>query len=114
VSLIDGNSGSVDRRAFVSRTGHRLEMVESAAGAQGIVLRTGDGRLAVGLDQKKTEITLHSDGSVTVTATGDVTVASKTGTLRLEGREVQLKGQTGVTVDGGAKCSISALQVTIN
>jgi len=114
VTLIDANSGSVDRRAFVSRTGHRLEMVESATGAQGIVLRTGDGKVAVGLDQKKTEITLHSDGSVTVTATGDVTVASKTGTLKLEGREVQLKGQTGVTVDGGAKCSISALQVTIN
>jgi hypothetical protein len=89
-------------------------MVESASGAQGIVLRTGNGKLALGLDQKKTEITLHSDGSVSITATGDVTVESSTGTLRLEGREVQLKGKTGVTVDGGAKCSISALQVTIN
>jgi phage protein D len=114
VTLIDANSGSVDRRAFVSRTGHRLEMVESASGAQGIVLRTGNDKLSLGLDEKKTEITLHSDGSVSITATGDVTVESSTGTLRLEGREVQLKGKTGVTVDGGAKCSISALQVTIN
>jgi phage protein D len=114
VTLIDGNSGSVDRRAFVSRTGHRLEMVESASGAQGIVLRTGDGKSSLGLDQKQTEITLHSDGSVTVSATGDVTVQSSTGTLLLEGQQVQLKGKTGVTVDGGAKCSISALQVTIN
>jgi phage protein D len=114
VALIDANSGSVDRRAFVSRTGHRLEMQETAAGANGIVLRTGNGKLTVALDQQKTEITLHSDGSVTIDARGDLTVTSSTGTLRLEGREVQVKGKTGVTVDGGAQCSISAAMVKIN
>jgi phage protein D len=114
VALIDGNSGSVDRRAFVSRTGHRVEMVESASGDNGIVLRTGNGKLSVGLDQKQTQITLHSDGSVTIDAQGDLTVKSATGTLLLEGQEVQVKGRTGVTVDGGAQCSISAIQVKIN
>jgi uncharacterized protein involved in type VI secretion and phage assembly len=114
VALIDGNSGSVDRRAFVSRTGHRLEMVESASGDNGIVLRTGNKKLSLGLDQKQTQITLHSDGSVTIDAQGDVTVSSATGTLSLEGQEVQVKGRTGVTIDGGAQCKISAIQVKIN
>jgi phage protein D len=114
VTLIDGNSGAVNRRAFVSRTGHRLEMVESAAGAQGIVLRTGDGKLTLDLDQRATQVTVHSDGTVTIESQGDVSVKATTGTLRLEGQDVQIKGRTGVTVDGGASCSISALQVKIN
>jgi phage protein D len=114
VDVIDGNSGSVDRRAFVSRTGHRLEMIETASGAQGIVLATGDGKLKLGLDQRQTEITLHSDGAVTIDARGDVTVKTATGSLHLEGQDVQIKGHTGVTVDGGTSCSISALQVKIN
>jgi uncharacterized protein involved in type VI secretion and phage assembly len=114
VPLIDGNSGSVDRRAFVSRTGHRIELVETARADNGILLRTGDGKVAVTLDQKKTEITLHSDGSVTVDADGDVSITSSRGTLRLEGQEVQVAGKTGVTVDGGAQCTISAGMVKIN
>jgi phage protein D len=114
VALVDGNAGTVDRRAFVSRTGHRLEMVESASGAQGILLRTGDGKLALQLDQKGTKVTLHSDGTVLIEAQGDLTVKTGTGTLSLQGQQVQIKGQTGVTVDGGTNCSISALQVKIN
>jgi phage protein D/phage baseplate assembly protein gpV len=114
VALIDGNSGAVDRRAFVSRTGHRLEMVEAAAGDNGVVLRTGDGKHALQLDQRGTKVTLHSDGTVTIEADGDVTVRAGTGTLRLEGQDVQITGRTGVTVDGGAQCRISALQVRIN
>jgi uncharacterized protein involved in type VI secretion and phage assembly len=114
VTLVDSNAGTVDRRAFVSRTGHRLEMVESASGAQGIVLQTGDGKLALQLDQKGTKVTLHSDGTVSIEAQGDLTVKTGTGTLSLQGQQVQIKGQTGVTVDGGTNCSISALQVKIN
>jgi hypothetical protein len=78
------------------------------------VLRTGDGKHALQLDQRGTKVTLHSDGTVTIEADGDVTVRAGTGTLRLEGQDVQITGRTGVTVDGGAQCRISALQVRIN
>jgi uncharacterized protein involved in type VI secretion and phage assembly len=114
VTLVDANAGTVDRRAFVSRTGHRLEMVETAAAASGIVLRTGDGKQTVQLDQQGTQVIVHSDGTVTIDARGDVTVRASTGTLTLEGQAVQIKGRTGVTVDGGTTCSISAIQVKIN
>jgi phage baseplate assembly protein gpV len=121
VALVDGNAGTVDRRAFVSRTGHRLEMVESASGDQGILLRTGDKKLSLQLDQKGTKVTLHSDGTVSIEAQGDITVKTDSGTITLQGQkvslqgqQVQIQGQTGVTVDGGTQCSISALQVKIN
>jgi uncharacterized protein involved in type VI secretion and phage assembly len=130
VTLIDDNSGTVDRRAFVSRTGHRLEMVESASGDQGIVLRTGDKKLSLQLDQKGTKVTLHSDGTVSIEAKGDITVKTDSGNVTVtadggnvslkgqkvsvEGQQVEIKGQTGVTVDGGTQASISALQVKIN
>jgi uncharacterized protein involved in type VI secretion and phage assembly len=101
VELVDASSGAIDRRAFVSRTGHALEMLEAASGAQGIKIRTGDGKLFLDLDQKQTKITVHSDGTVTVEAKKGVTVDAGTGSLRLVGQDVAIEAKTGVKVDGG-------------
>ena len=50
VDTVDSGSGAVNRRAFVSRTGHRLEFLETAGGATGIQLVTGDDKFkAAGL-----------------------------------------------------------------
>lgn len=129
VELIDSSSGAIDRRAFVSRTGHALEMFETASGAHGIKIRTGDGKLILDLDQKKTTITVHSDGTVTVEARNGVTVDAGTGSLRLTGQDVSITAKTGVSVQGktvsvngsastevkgGASCSIQAGIVRIN
>ncbi len=102
VPLIDSSSGAVDRRAFVSRTGHKLEMVEAAAGAQGIRLHTGDGKVTLDLDQKDTRVVVHSDGTVTVEARNGVTVDAGTGSLKLQGKDVTISGKAGVKVEGGA------------
>ena len=102
VPLIDANSGAVDRRGFVSRTGHRVDMVEKDGGASGIRIRTGDGRLTLDLDQQQTTITVHSDGTVTVEAKRGVTVDAGTGTLALTGQDVKITAKSGVSVDGGA------------
>lgn len=102
VPLIDGNSGAVNRRAFVSRTGHRIEMLEAASGAQGIRIGTGDGKLTVDLDQTKTRVTVHSDGAVTIEARQGVTVDAGTGTLTLSGNDITLSAKAGVKIDGGA------------
>jgi uncharacterized protein involved in type VI secretion and phage assembly len=98
VELVDATSGAIDRRAFVSRTGHALEMVETASGAHGIKIRTGDGKLTFDLDQKKTTITVHSDGAVTVEARNGVTVDAGAGSLRLAGKDVTITGETEVTI----------------
>jgi uncharacterized protein involved in type VI secretion and phage assembly len=129
VALIDSSSGAIDRRAFVSRTGHALEMLETAAGAQGVKIHTGDGKLTIDLDQKKTKITVHSDGTVTVEARNGVTVDAGTGSLRLAGQDVTIAAKTRVKIQGttvsvngsastevkgGATCSIQAPMVRIN
>ncbi|MGH3889097.1 MAG: VgrG-related protein [Pseudonocardiaceae bacterium] len=101
VELVDSSTGAIDRRAFVSRTGHALEMLETASGAQGVKIRTGDGKLTLDLDQKKTKITVHSDGTVTVEARNGVTVDAGTGSLRLAGQDVTIEAKTGVKMDGG-------------
>jgi uncharacterized protein involved in type VI secretion and phage assembly len=102
VPLIDENSGEVNHRSFVSRTGHTLAFVEAAAGANAIRIRSGDGKLTLDLDQQQTTITVKSDGTVTVTAKNGVTVDSGTGTLNLTGKDVKISAKSGVKVDGGA------------
>lgn len=100
--LVDRLSGAVNRRSIVSRTGHRLEFREAAAGAQGVHLATGDGKLTVDLDRKATTISVHSDGTVSIAARNGVTIDAGTGTLRLTGNDIVMGAETGVTIDGGA------------
>lgn len=117
------SSGSIDRRAFVSRTGHALEMTETASGAQAVKLKTGDGKLLLHLDQKQTKITVHSDGTITIEAPKGVTVDAGTGSLKLTGQDVAITARAGVKMDGGAgevkvssstKVSVEGAQVSVN
>lgn len=101
IPLVDANSGSVNRRGFVSRTGHRFEMREEAGGPRGVRLRTGDGALTLDLDEQQTAVTVHSDGTVTVAAKRGVTVDAGSGTLTLTGQDVAISARSGVTLDGG-------------
>jgi uncharacterized protein involved in type VI secretion and phage assembly len=114
VDLIDGNSGEVNRRGFVSRTGHRVDLVEKSGGASGVRIRTGDGSLTLDLDQQKTTVTVNSDGTVSIKAQQGVTVDSGMGSLTLTGMDVKISGKTGVSINGGANCSINAAIVRIN
>lgn len=102
VPLVDPTSGAVNRRAFVSRTGHRMEMLEAATGPQGVRILTGDGKLTVDLDQTQTRITVRSDGTVTVEAKQGVVVDAGTGSLKLSGNDITLSAKAGVKLDGGA------------
>ncbi len=123
VPLVDKASGEVNRRAIVSRTGHRIELLESATGAQGVQVLTGDGKLTLDLDQKQTKITVHSDGTVAIEARNGVTIDAGTGSLKLSGMDIALAAKTGIKVDGGAgdvkltsstTCTIQAGLVRIN
>lgn len=100
--LVDRTSGAVNRRSIVSRTGHRVEFREQAAGAQGVHVATGDQKLTLDLDQQQTTITVHSDGTVTISARNGVTVDAGTGTLKLTGNDISLGAKSGITLDGGA------------
>ncbi|MBN1174411.1 MAG: VgrG-related protein [Micromonosporaceae bacterium] len=87
-ALVDGGNGAITVRAFVSRTGHRIEMVEDG----GILIRTGDGKLSVRLDQTK--------GTVEVKGSDGITVDAGSGTLTLKGAQVAMSASGDVTVRG--------------
>ncbi|MGH4023460.1 MAG: VgrG-related protein [Pseudonocardiaceae bacterium] len=98
--IIDGNSGQVAARRLVSRTGHRLELVETATADNVVRLITGDDKHSLELDKKGTKITVKSDGTVLIEGSRGITIDAKTGPLELKGANVSLKGTAGVKVEG--------------
>ena len=98
--VVDGNSGQVNARRLVSRTGHVLELVESSTGRDGVRLATGDGACVLTLDKQATQITVHSDGTVRIAGSRGVTVDAGSGALELTGTDVKITATSGVTVSG--------------
>ncbi|MEU4895070.1 VgrG-related protein [Streptomyces sp. NPDC044780] len=136
VPLVDGTSGKVNRRSVVSRSGHRVELLDAKApGPSGLRLMTGDERLQVRLDDRRNriELTVYSGrgralGSVVLDKDG-ITLDAKEGTVkvrggtvdlgatnavRIGGRTVRVAGQSEVTVDGGLLGVLKAALIRIN
>jgi uncharacterized protein involved in type VI secretion and phage assembly len=107
VDPVDSGSGQVNGRFFVSRTGHRLDLTESANGANEVKLATGDGKHLFTLDQKGTKVTLHSDGSITIEAKNGITVDAGNGTLEMKGQKVAISSKSDVTIDANAKLALT-------
>ncbi|MDH6577881.1 VgrG-related protein [Kitasatospora sp. MAP5-34] len=121
LDLVDDATGKLNRRSLASRSGHRIELLDAAAGPAGVRLRTHEDKLSVHLDQQNTVITVHSDGKVTVTATEEVTVTGRgitldagSGALTLTGESVSVSGKSGLSLDGGPECSVKGGIVKIN
>lgn len=101
---VDGASGEISLRAFVSRTGHRIELVEN----DGILIASGDGKLSVRLDKKKGTIEIKSSSGITVDAgTGKLDFKGNGATVDAGSGPLELKGQK-VTVSGMSEAELSA------
>lgn len=101
VDLLDSGSGAINRRSWVSRRGHRIDLLDQDGRAEGVAAATADGAVRVLLDGVGTAVTVHSDGTVTVRGGKGVVVDAGTGTLDLRGDRVTVTARSGVTVDGG-------------
>lgn len=107
--LVDPTTGAVNRRAFASKSGNQLELLDAANGPQGVRLRTGDGKLTIDLDRRGTAVVINSDGSVTIEAKEQVSVKAAKGValdagrgaLELTGDSVTVTSRSGVALDGG-------------
>jgi uncharacterized protein involved in type VI secretion and phage assembly len=130
-ALVDGASGVVNRRAAAFHGGDQVELLDTAAGPQGIRLTTGDGKLRVHLDRRGTTVVVHSDGTVeinaaqqvTITAGRGVTVDAGQGPLAMTGESVQVTARRGIRMDGGngqvavvtgGALEVKGNQVTVN
>jgi phage protein D len=109
VPLIDKTSGKVNRRSVVSRSGHRVELLDARApGPSGLRLVTGDERLEVRLDDRRDRIELTVNAgrgrpltSVVLDGTG-ITLDARQGNVTVKGRQVDIEGTTGVRIDGAS------------
>lgn len=106
---VDGGSGEIAVRGFVSRAGHRMEFVET----DGIIIATGDGKLVVKLDKKNQMIELTSAKGVTIKADNGVRVDSGTGPLELRGQSVQIKSNTDVQIKGSTGVKVEGTTVSV-
>uniref|UniRef100_A0AAU3HYV1 VgrG-related protein n=1 Tax=Streptomyces sp. NBC_01393 TaxID=2903851 RepID=A0AAU3HYV1_9ACTN len=137
VPLIDKATGKVNRRSFVSRSGHRMELLDARApGQSGLRLVSGDERLEVSLDQRRgrieltvyagkgrqplTSVLLDKKGITLDAGRGDVSISGgnvdiqgRVG-VKIGGRTVSVTGSSDVTVDGGLLGVLKAKLIRIN
>ncbi|MFF9815232.1 VgrG-related protein [Streptomyces sp. NPDC014006] len=137
VPLVDGTSGRVNRRSLVSRSGHRVELLDARApGPSGVRLRSADERLEVFLDDRRdrieltvyagrtrqalTSVRLDRKGITLDAGRGDVSVSGRNVDIQgrvgvnVAGREVRVSGSSEVTVDGGLLGVLKAKLIRIN
>jgi len=128
VDAVDG-SGAVNRRSFVSRLGHRLDLLDQKGQADGISMSTADDKLKLVIDAAGTKISIRSDGTVLVEGKTGVVVdagtsklelkgadisVTATGSLALKGNQASLEGSAQAELKGGSVCSVSGGVVKIN
>jgi uncharacterized protein involved in type VI secretion and phage assembly len=101
--VVDGNSGEVALRGFVSRKGHKLEFAED----DGIILSSGDAKFVVKIDQKNQVIEVTSGKSVTVKAQNGVSIDAGSGPLELKGQKVSVKSQTDASIEASSQLKLN-------
>ncbi|MET8461400.1 VgrG-related protein [Streptomyces parvulus] len=95
VPLHDGLKKKAVRHTLSDRTGNRVDLLSQQTGArkQGVRIASGNDKLTINLDRTKTEITVDSKGSVSITGSRSVSVEA--------GMDLTLEGRRSVTVKSG-------------
>jgi phage protein D/phage baseplate assembly protein gpV len=120
---VDGSSGAIIRREFVSRQGHVLKFDDKDGSTEGVTVATGDGRNTVHLDQtgKKIRISADAGGAVVeINSNGDMKITA-TGDVKIEGRAIevsaqtrlQLKAQT-ISIQGNGPVEVTGRPIKLN
>ena len=108
--LVDGGSGAINRRSLVSRTGHRIDLLDEAGAKEGVRLATKDDKFLIFLDKTNTTITVQSDGTVVIEGSQGITLDAKNSDLTMKAASVKMNATNGVQLDGGS----GAVQVKSN
>jgi len=126
--------GKVEKRQFTSRAGHTLEFSDGPDGAKAgdkaryVEIKLGDGKtvLRVGEDgitiQAAPDMPIAIKGakaSLTITGAGDIQLAGQNlkidmkGDAKVKAKSVELKGMTGMKVDGGTDLQLKGAQAKV-
>jgi phage protein D len=104
--LVDGSTGAVKRRGFVSKKGACLVFFDDD-GDEGVAVLTGDRGLKVSLNKTKTTVRISSSGKVEIEGAQDVRIKAGTNlrleagaSLELKAAKVSIKGEGPVEVKG--------------
>lgn len=100
-SLIDGNSGAVNRRSFISRKGHRIDLFDEDGKTEGITAETGDGKLKIGLNSVKTQIVVHSDGTIQIEGSKGIVIDAGSSDIEMKGKKISITATNGASLSGG-------------
>ena len=90
-----------------------LELAETATGPDGVLLSTGDGGCALRLDAKGRLVEVISSGKVKITAKEGLSVDAGGGLLELTGRQVTLRSQGDVAIEGSGTVGLSGAAVKV-
>jgi phage protein D len=101
-SLIDQNSGAVNRRSFVSRKGHRIDLLDEDGKTEGVTAETSDGKLKISLDSVGTKIVVHSDGTILIEGKKGIVLDAGSSDVEMKGKKISITATNGVSVSGGA------------
>jgi uncharacterized protein involved in type VI secretion and phage assembly len=110
--LIDGTSGAVKRRGFVSKLGHRLVFLDDES-KSGVAVMSADDSLKISLNQTGTTIKISADGKVEITGSQGVAITSDADIKVTAGGKLELKGN-GVKIDGGPQVEVSGGMIKLN
>jgi hypothetical protein len=111
VPLHDGLKKKAVRHTLSDRQGNRVDLLSQQTGErkQGVRIASGNNKLIINLDRAKTEITVDSKGSVSITGSRSVSVEAGT-SLKLHGRRSVLIDSGGpLTLKGQGPVSLTSL-----
>jgi uncharacterized protein involved in type VI secretion and phage assembly len=106
------DNGSVKRRGFVSRKGHRMVFLDGD-GDEGIAILSSKDKLKIALKESATEIHVKSDGTILIESTGALTIKGSADVSIEAGAGLTLKGAT-VTIKGSGPVDIDGSPIQLN
>ncbi|MFF1481981.1 VgrG-related protein [Streptomyces sp. NPDC058301] len=116
VPLHDGLKKQATRHTLSDRKGNRVDLLSQRTGLrkQGVRIATGNDKLVVNLDRTKTEITIDSDGAVSITGGRSVSIEAGTDLTLSARRSLTIKSGGPLSIEGGAMVNVRAPEVGVN
>ncbi|WP_399940517.1 VgrG-related protein [Streptomyces sp. BBFR25] len=104
VPLHDGLKKKAVRHTLSDRQGNRVDLLSQRTGGrkQGVRIASGNDRLTINLDRTKTEITVDSKGSVSITGSRSVSVDAGTDLSLSARRSLTIKSGGPLSIQGGS------------